>query len=121
MANARAQGREKQVVIKVDEPAPTAGERGQAEAVKAAITASGAKAGDIQSTTDAQGIRHSEVKVSYRTDQPELAKISKTLDAVANPKGSHVMEHSSDKAERKDISRGQEISLNRTRTQEITR
>ena len=120
-ARVGAQGSEKQIIIKVDEPAPMAGERGQAEAVKAAITSSGAKAGDIQSTTDAQGIRHSEMKVSYRTDQPELAKISHTLDAVANQKGSHVIEHSSDRAERKDISRGQEISLNRTRTAEITR
>ena len=121
VASVSAQGSEKQVIIKVDEPALTAGERGQAEAVKAAITSSGAKAGDIQSTTDAQGIRHSEMKVSYRTDQPELAKISHTLDAVANQKGSHVIEHSSDRAERKDISRGQEMSINRTRTAEITR
>ncbi|GAA3979756.1 toprim domain-containing protein [Hymenobacter antarcticus] len=120
-ASISAQGSEKQVVIKVDEPATTVGERGQAEAVKAAITGSGAKAGDIQSTTDEQGIRHSEMKVSYRTDQPELAKISQTLDAVANQKGSQVIEHSSDRAERKDIGRGQEISLNRTRTAEITR
>ncbi|OGX87127.1 hypothetical protein BEN47_11645 [Hymenobacter lapidarius] len=120
-ATAANQGSEKQVIIKVDEPATPAGERGQAEAVKAAITGSGAKAGDIQSTTDAEGIRHSEMKVSYRTDQPELAKISQTLDAVANQKGSQVIEHSSDRAERKDISRGQEISLNRTRTAEITR
>ena len=58
-ASVSVQGSEKQVIIKVDEPALTAGERGQAEAVKAAITNSGAKAGDIQSTTDAQGVRHS--------------------------------------------------------------
>ena len=115
-ASVSVQGSEKQVIIKVDEPALTAGECGQTEAVKAAITSSGAKAGDIQSTTDAQGIRHSEMKVSYRTDQPELAKISHTLDAVAYQKGSHVMEHSSDRAERKDISRGQEMSINRTHT-----
>ncbi|MBO2033457.1 toprim domain-containing protein [Siccationidurans ginsengisoli] len=120
-ASVGAQGSEKQVIIKVDEPAIRAGERGQAEAVQAAITSSGAKAGDIQSTTDAKGIRHSEMKVSYRTDQPELARISQTLDAVANQKGSQVIEHSSDRAERKDISRGQELSLKRTRTAEITR
>ncbi|UOQ83311.1 hypothetical protein [Hymenobacter sp. 5414T-23] len=119
--SAQGKGSEKQVIIKVNEPAITAGERGQAEAVKAAITSSGAKAGDIKSTTDAEGIRHSEMKVSYRTDQPELGRISQTLDAVANQKGSQVIEHSSDRAERKDISRGQEISLKRTRTAEITR
>jgi hypothetical protein len=115
-----AKGSEKQVLIRVDEPALAAGERGQAEAVKAAITSSGAKAGDIQSTTDEQGIRHSEMKVSYRTDQPELARISQTLDAVANQKGSQVIEHSRDRAERKDISRGYEIT-HRSRTQQITR
>ena len=53
------QGVEKQVVIRIDEPAPEADARGQAEAVKASITASGAKAGEVQSTVDAQGIRHS--------------------------------------------------------------
>ena len=115
-----AQGSEKQVIINVDEPAIKPGERGQAEAVKAAITSSGAKVGDIQSTTDPEGIRHSEMKVSYRTDQPEIGRISQTLDAVANQKGSQVIEHSSDRAERKDISRGYEIT-HRSRTQQITR
>lgn len=95
-----AQGVEKQVVIKVDEPAPTADARGQAEAVKASITASGAKAGEVQSTVDAQGIRHSEMQVSYRTDQPEIGKISRTLDAVAQQNGNQVVEHGSDRAER---------------------
>nr|GEZ31629.1 hypothetical protein [Tanacetum cinerariifolium] len=56
------QGADKQVIIRVDEPAPVAGSRGQAEAVKEAVTASGAKAGDMQSTVDAQGIRHSEIQ-----------------------------------------------------------
>lgn len=95
-----AQGAEKQVIIRVDEPAPDAGSRGQAEAVKEAVTASGAKAGDVQSTVDAQGIRHSEMQVSYRTDQPEIGKISRTLDAVAQQSGSQVVEHGSDRAER---------------------
>ncbi len=94
------QGAEKQVIIRVDEPAPTAGSRGQAEAVKEAVTASGAKTGDVQSTVDAQGIRHSEMQVSYRTDQPEIGKISQTLDAVAQQSGSQVVEHGNDRAER---------------------
>ncbi|MET4109026.1 toprim domain-containing protein [Hymenobacter sp. UYP22] len=114
------QGDEKQVVIKVDEVAPAPGARGQAEAVKEAVAGSGAKTGDIQSTTDAQGIRHSEMTVSYRTDQPEIARVSQTLDAVASQKGSSVIEHSSDRAERREISKGYEMAQPQ-RTQEITR
>ncbi|SHL91603.1 toprim domain-containing protein [Hymenobacter psychrotolerans] len=109
-APAGAPGSEKQVIIKVDEPAIAPGERGQAEAVQAAVNGSGAKAGDIQSTTAADGIRHSEMKVSYRTDQPELSRISPTLDAVAEQPGSHVMEHSSDRAERRELSKSQEVT-----------
>lgn len=80
-------GSEKQVIIRVDEPVTAAGERGQADAVQAAITASGAKAGELQSTVDEQGVRHSEMKVSYRTDQPEIAQVSQALDAVAQQRG----------------------------------
>ncbi|TGD76980.1 toprim domain-containing protein [Hymenobacter wooponensis] len=114
------QGDEKQVIIKVDEVAPAPGARGQAEAVKEAVSGSGAKTGNIQSTTDAQGIRHSEMKVSYRTDQPEIARVSQTLDAVASQPGSSVIEHSSDRAERREISKGYEMAQPQ-RTQEITR
>ncbi|SMB79284.1 hypothetical protein SAMN00120144_3107 [Hymenobacter roseosalivarius DSM 11622] len=114
------QGSEKQLIIKVDEPATTQGERGQAEAVQAAIIGSGAKAGDIQSTTDAEGIRHSEMKVSYRTDQPEISRISHTLDAVGQQSGSQVIEHGSDRAERRELSRGQEATMP-ARNNEITR
>jgi hypothetical protein len=96
-------GVERQVIIRVDEVAPAKGARGQAEAVKEALVASGAKAGELQSTTDEQGIRHSEIKVSYRTDQPELARISQTLDAVAAQPGNHLAEHSSDRAQRQEV------------------
>ena len=114
------QGSEKQVIIKVEEPATTPGERGQAEAVQAAIIGSGAKAGDIQSATDAEGIRHSEMKVSYRTDQPEISRISHTLDAVGQQSGSQVIEHGRDRAERRELSRGQEATMP-ARNNEITR
>ncbi|MGI4734212.1 MAG: toprim domain-containing protein [Janthinobacterium lividum] len=119
-AQAVTQGVEKQVIIKVDEIAPDAGSRGQAEAVKAAIVSSGAKAGEIQSTTDAEGVRHSEMNVSYRTDQPELAQVSRTLDAVANQHGSHVIEHSADRTERRELTKGHEMAQPQ-RTAEITR
>ncbi|WP_170170473.1 toprim domain-containing protein [Hymenobacter perfusus] len=93
-------GSEKQAIIRVDEPALATGERGQAEAVQAAVVASGARVGNVQSITDEQGIRHSEIKVSYRTDQPEIAQISQTLDAVGKQDGSQLIEHSRDRAER---------------------
>ncbi|GAC1602424.1 MAG: hypothetical protein NVS3B25_30710 [Hymenobacter sp.] len=102
-------GSEKQIIIKVNEPAPTAGERGQAEAVRVAVTDSGAQAGDLQSTTDERGIRHSQMRVSYRTDQPDLARISHTLDAVGAQPGSQLIEHSSDRAERRELARSQEV------------
>lgn len=101
----RAPGSERQVIILVDEPAPASGERGQAEAVQAAIRASGAKAGELQSTVDEQGVRHAEMKVSYRTDQPELAQVSQTLDGVAQQSGSQVIEHSSERSERQQLAR----------------
>ncbi|MBC6992068.1 hypothetical protein, partial [Hymenobacter sp. BT491] len=104
-ARPAAAGSEKLVVIKVDEPAVARGERGQAEAVQAALTASGAKAGELHSAVDAAGIRHSEMKVSYRTDQPELAQVSQALDAVARQSGNHVLEHGSDRAERQEAAR----------------
>ncbi|GAA4389285.1 toprim domain-containing protein [Hymenobacter koreensis] len=112
-------GSEKQVIIRVDEPATAAGERGQAEAVQAAITASGAKAGELQSTVDEQGVRHSEMKVSYRTDQPEIAQISQALDAVAQQRGNQMLEHGSDRAERQQAAHQSQVS--KQATQELER
>jgi len=108
-AGAGVAGSEKLVIIKVDEPAVAAGERGQAEAVRAALTASGAKAGELQSTVDAEGIRHSEMKVSYRTDQPEIAQVSQALDAVARQEGNQLIEHGSDRAERHEAARNNPV------------
>ena len=98
-------GSEKQLIIRVKEPALASGERGQAEAVQAAVVASGAKVGEVKSTTDEQGIRHLELKVSYRTDQPEITQISQTLDAVGEQHGSQLLEHSNDRAERHEAAR----------------
>ncbi|MCB2411095.1 toprim domain-containing protein [Hymenobacter lucidus] len=113
-------GSEKQLIIRVDEPALTTGVRGQAEAVQAAVAASGAKAGEVQSTTDEHGIRHSQMKVSYRTDQSEITQISQTLDAVGEQQGSQLIEHSSDRAERQEAARGREVYM-ADRSSEITR
>ncbi|UOQ75247.1 hypothetical protein [Hymenobacter cellulosilyticus] len=101
-------GSEKQVIIRVDETALATGERGQAEAVQAAVVASGARVGSVQSATDEQGIRHSEMQVSYRTDQPKIAQISQTLDAVAEQRGSLLIEHSSDRQERRQFAQGEQ-------------
>jgi hypothetical protein len=111
---------EKEAIVRVDEKAPAPGARGQAEAVKDAITNSGAKAGDVRSTTDEQGIRHSEIQISYRTDQPEINRISQTLDAIGKQKGNEVIEHSRDRTERRELSKGIEAAIP-GRTQEITR
>jgi hypothetical protein len=93
----------------VDEPAFSGRERGQAEAVYAAVVASGAKVGDVRTTTDAQGGRHSEMHVSYRTDQPTIAQVSQALDAVARQSGTQLLEHSHDRGERQQAARaGQE-------------
>ena len=116
------QGSEKQVIIKIDEVAPREGQRGQAEAVKEAIGSSGARTGDIQSTVDSQGIRHSEMKVSYNSAQPDIAKVSNTLDAVAKQSGNQVIEHGSDRAERQQKAESQQTIIPaRSRDQEITR
>jgi hypothetical protein len=116
------QGSEKQVIIKVDEVAPREGQRGQAEAVKEAIGSSGARTGDIQSTVDSQGIRHSEMKVSYNSAQPDIAKVSNTLDAVAKQSGNQVIEHGSDRAERQQKAESQQTIIPaRSRDQEISR
>lgn len=111
-------GSEKQVIIKVEESDKGAGAKGQAEAVKDTIERSGAKVGDIQSTSN-NGIRNSEIMVAYRTDDPEIGKISKTLDAVGNQKGNDVIEHHSDRAERREVA--SRIELQRPAQQEIMR
>lgn len=72
--------------------------------------ASGARTGMVQSTTDEQGIRHSAMQVSYRTDQPEINNISHTLDAVGRQPGSQVIEHGSDRAERQQATASLESS-----------
>lgn len=54
--------------------APDAGSRGQAEAVKAAINAGGAKTGNIESTTDKEGVRHSKRKFRAALTSPILPR-----------------------------------------------
>ena len=96
-------GVEKRILIEIDEEAPVPGTRGQAEAVHDAIAASGAKAGEVHSTTDKQGVRHSEMLLSYRTDQPELGRIRHALDAIAQQPGNALIEHSRDRYERQTL------------------
>lgn len=114
-------GVERQVLVRVDEVAPPDGARGQAEAVKEALVASGAKASEVQSTTDGQGMRHSEIKVSYRTDQPDAAQVSRALDAVAAQPGSEVVEHASHRVERQETARRQQSLEAGSNRAELTR
>ncbi|GAB3879448.1 hypothetical protein GCM10028824_42960 [Hymenobacter segetis] len=116
----RPVGVEKRILVEIDEEAPVPGTRGQAEAVHDAIAASGAKAGEVHSTTDKQGVRHSDMMLSYRTDQPELGRISHTLDAIAQQPGNTLIEHSRDREERHTLARGREADTP-ARGSEITR
>lgn len=94
-------GVEKLAIVKVDEVAPANGQtRGKAEAIHDHLGAAGAKVGDVKSTTDNNGIRHSEMQVSYRTDQPEIKEINKTLEIVGKANGVQLMENGGDRAER---------------------
>ena len=113
-------GTGREAIIQVDDKAPTPGTRGQAEAVREALVSSGARVSEVQSTVDEQGKRHSEIQVAYRTDQPEIARVSKTLDAVARQEGNQVMEQNNDRAERREIAKSQEPAMP-SRNQEITR
>ncbi|QKG55014.1 toprim domain-containing protein [Hymenobacter sp. BRD67] len=91
----------KTAIIRIDEPEPRAGATGHAEAVAEQLRAGGLNTGSLRSATDpATHQRHSEIEVSYRLDQPNLARVSATLDEVARQAGAQVHEHASDRAER---------------------
>jgi hypothetical protein len=113
-----APGSEKQVIIKVEEKDKGEGVKGQAEAVKESLERSGAKVGDIQSVSN-NGARNSEMKVSYRTNQEEIDKISRTLDALGRQNGNQVIEHHADRAERQELAR--KVGHQRPAQQEIGR
>ncbi|TGE14987.1 toprim domain-containing protein [Hymenobacter elongatus] len=96
-----AQSVTKTAIIHIDEPEPRAGAAGHAEAVAEQLRDGGLNAGSLRSATDpATHQRHSEIEVSYRLDQPNLARVSTTLDDVARQPGAQVHEHASDRAER---------------------
>jgi hypothetical protein len=96
-----AQSVTRTAIIRIDEPEPRVGAAGQAEAVAAQLRDGGLNTGSLRSATDpATHQRHSEIEVSYRLDQPNLARVSATLDEVARQPGAQVLEHASDRAER---------------------
>ncbi|MCB2380246.1 toprim domain-containing protein [Hymenobacter sp. BT635] len=91
----------KTAIIRIDEPEPRAGTAGKAEAVAEQLREAGLNTGSLRSATDpATHQRHSEVEVSYRLDQPNLARASAALDDVARQPGVQLHEHSGDRAER---------------------
>ncbi|GAA4506509.1 hypothetical protein GCM10023172_35770 [Hymenobacter ginsengisoli] len=91
----------KTAIIRIDEPEPRPGSTGQAEAVAEQLREAGLNTGSLRSATDpATHQRHSEIEVSYRLDQPNLARASAALDDVARQPGAQLHEHSADRAER---------------------
>ncbi len=96
------QGAENQLLIRVEEQGKGADARGKAEAVQEALRRSGARVGELESSSDGN-LRRSEMKVSYRTDQEEIGKISRTLDAVGSQKGNQVLEPEADRSARREI------------------
>jgi len=96
-----ARGEEKLAVVQIDEVAQPAGAqaRGKAESVKENLEGAGAKVGTISSVVDDKGIRHSEMLVAYRTDEPNIVGINKQLNAVPGTGGS-VTEHPADISQR---------------------
>ena len=89
------------VLVRLDEPAPAPGMTGRAEAVAAQLGEAGLATGSLQSATDlATRQRHSELAVSYRLDQPDLARVSAALDELARQPGVQVHEPASERAER---------------------
>lgn len=91
----------KTAIVRIDEPEPRAGASGRAEAVAEQLREGGLNTGSLRSATDpATHQRHSEIEVSYRLDQPNLARASAALDDVARQPGVQLHEHSGDRAER---------------------
>ena len=100
-AAAPPQGGMKTAIIRIDESEPRPGNTGQAEAVAEQLREAGLDTGSLRSATDpATRQRHSEIEVSYRLDQPTLARVSAALDDVARQPGTQLHEHSGDRAER---------------------
>lgn len=104
-----ARGEDKLAVVQIDEVAQSAGAqaRGKAEGVKENLEGAGAKVGAISSTIDDKGIRHSEMLVAYRTDEPNIVGINKQLNAVPGTGGS-VTEHPADISQRRNAAAGME-------------
>ncbi|MBJ6111299.1 toprim domain-containing protein [Hymenobacter sp. BT523] len=94
----------KTAIIRIDEPEPRPGATSQAEAVAEQLRAAGLNTGSLRSATDtATHQRHSEIEVSYRLDQPNLARVSAALDDVARQPGAQLHEHAADRAERQHL------------------
>lgn len=106
-AAAPPQGVTKTALIRIDEPEPRPGSTGQAEAVAEQLREAGLNTGTLLTSTDpATHQRRSELVVSYRLDQPNLARVSAALDDVARQPGAQLHEHSSDRAERHRLAPG---------------
>ncbi|TLM88800.1 toprim domain-containing protein [Hymenobacter jeollabukensis] len=89
-----AAGGNQLAIIKVEEKVDRGHEQepGKAERIHGAIEAAGANASEVKSVTTDDGIRHSEMSVTYRTDQPTIKDISATLDKAERSQGVEVLE-----------------------------
>jgi hypothetical protein len=97
----------KTAIIRIDEPEPRLGASGQAEAVAEQLREAGLNTGQLRTATDpATHQRHSEIEVSYRLDQPDLARVRVALDETARRPGVLVQEPASDRAERRELAGG---------------
>ncbi|MFB9865674.1 toprim domain-containing protein [Rufibacter immobilis] len=115
---AKEPGSEREALVQVKEVDRGPGAKGKAEAVRDTLEASGAAVGDIHSVRR-EGTRFSEMTIRYRTDQEELGKISKALDAIGLQKGNTVTEHPSHRAERRELAG--KSSIEKVNQQEIAR
>ena len=92
---------ERQLVVRVQEPAGDSQATGRADALQRSLTSKGATV-SASSTVDAQGNRVIELAVQYSVEQPrrEVKEISFMLDWAAKQPGYQVQEKEADRAQR---------------------
>jgi Relaxase/Mobilisation nuclease domain len=92
---------ERQLVVRVSEPASEVKTTGRAEILRNTLTSKGASVA-VSHTVDAQGNRVSEVVVHYSLQQPrnEVKDISLVLDWAAKQKGHALQESDADRTQR---------------------
>jgi Toprim-like len=75
---------------------------GKAERIHGALESAGANASEVKSHVGDDGIKRSEMAVSYRTDQPTIKDISQQLDRAGRSDGVEVLELPEHKSARQE-------------------